>query len=70
MGYLMLTRRPGDAIDLTLTTPLPAGTRIVILVAALDHRNTRIGIDAPRSVVVDRHEITERKDLEVNGNVS
>lgn len=69
MSYLILTRRIGEAIDLTLTEDLPKGSTIEIMMVGLGSGQARIGIDAPRSVSVDRREITIRKQGEVDGNV-
>lgn len=68
MSYLILTRRIGEAIDLTLTEDLPKGSTIEIMMVGLGSGQARIGIDAPRSVSVDRREITLRKQGEVDGN--
>lgn len=68
MGYLILTRRPGEAIDLTLQTDLPKGTRLEMVVVNVDGNQVRMGIEAPVSVRIDRHEITLRRVMERNGN--
>lgn len=60
---LVLTLKRGRQIDITLED----GRRIEIY--GLDGF-MRLGIDAPRSIVVDRHEITERKEHEADGNVA
>jgi carbon storage regulator len=56
---LVLTRRPGEEIvidgDIRVTVVSVKGDRI------------RLGIDAPRSVVVDRQEIHERRRLRQTG---
>ena len=59
---LVLTRKPGELIDI--------GDSIVITVVDIQHHSNqvRIGIDAPKYVVVNRREITdaiaERKQRE------
>lgn len=58
---LCLNRRVGEEIDLTLTQSLPAGTRLKVAVVGAKRGQSQIGISAPRSVIVDRAEITARK---------
>jgi carbon storage regulator len=50
---LVLTRKPGELIDI--------GDSIVITVVEIQHHSNqvRIGIDAPKHVVVNRREITD-----------
>jgi carbon storage regulator len=67
---LILTRRTGEVIDVTLED----GRRIALTIMGVKGNQVRVGIDAPRTVVVDRAEITKRKWVEdhperVNGNV-
>lgn len=67
---LILTRKTGEGIDITLED----GRRITITQLGVKGNQVRYGIDAPRTVTIDRHEITERKWKEthremVNGNV-
>ena len=54
---LVLMRRPGEEIVCTL----PDGTEIVVVLLNLDRNRARLGIIAPREVIVDRREIHERK---------
>lgn len=67
---LILTRRSGEQIDITLED----GRRITIFQLGVQGGHVRYGIDAPRTVIVDRGEITKRKcngdhPDRVNGNV-
>lgn len=64
MSYLMLTRRPEEIIDLTLQEALPAGTTLEIVLTSIKGNQARFGINAPRSVRVDRREITLRREAE------
>jgi len=50
---LLLTRRIGESINI--------GDNISITVLGVQGRQVRIGIEAPKSVVVDRDEVTARK---------
>ena len=72
---LILTRYPGQIIDITLQEDLPAGTHMEIRVVGNDRgtNECRLDINAPRSVRIDRREITVRRELEehpelVDGN--
>ena len=60
---LILMRRPGEAICI--------GENITVTVVGLERNRVRIGINAPRNVVVDREEIAEKKrqalELPVDG---
>ena len=60
---LIFERFAGQMVDLTL----PSGEVIVIQILARNNHggSMRIGIDAPRNVLVDRREITLRKAREV-----
>jgi carbon storage regulator len=49
-------RRPGESIHI--------GPDIVVTLVALERNRARIGIEAPREVIIDREEIAERKRLE------
>jgi carbon storage regulator len=49
-------RRPGEAIHI--------GPDIVVTLVALERNRARIGIDAPRDIIVDREEIAEKKRFE------
>lgn len=50
---LILTRRPGEALRI--------GADIEVIVMAVNGGQVRIGVKAPRDVVVDREEIALRK---------
>ena len=50
---LVLTRKPGEAVKL--------GEDVTVVVLGVRGSQVRLGIDAPRSVAVDRTEIAERK---------
>lgn len=54
---LVITRRPVETIDITLED----NRRIEISVLGVLGNKVRLGIDAPKTVVVDRREISERK---------
>ena len=54
---LVLMRKPGEAIHI--------GRRIVVTLISLERNRARIGIDAPRDVIVDREEIALKKREEV-----
>ena len=49
---LILTRKAGESIRI--------GDNIVIKIVDLDGRHVKLGIEAPRSVAVNRQEIYER----------
>ena len=50
---LILTRRAGETLRI--------GDNVEVTVMAINGSQVRIGIKAPRDVVVDREEIAERK---------
>jgi len=50
---LILTRRAGESLKI--------GDDITVTVTSIKRNQVRIGIDAPRGVVVDREEISKRK---------
>jgi carbon storage regulator len=50
---LILTRRAGETLRI--------GEEVEVTVMAINGAQVRIGIKAPRNVVVDREEIAERK---------
>lgn len=58
---LIITRRPVEAIDCTLED----GRRITFTVLGVDGNQVRIGIAAAKTILVDRREISIRKDREV-----
>ncbi len=53
---LILTRRSGETLHI--------GDDVIVTVLAVKGNQVRIGINAPRSVAVDREEIFERKRSE------
>lgn len=53
---LILTRRVGEAIMI--------GKDIEVRVLGVQGRQIRLGVQAPKDVVVDREEVTQRKALE------
>jgi carbon storage regulator len=57
---LILTRRTGESLRI--------GDDIELTVMAVSGSQVRIGIKAPRNVVVDRQEIAERKQREHESN--
>ncbi len=64
---LIITRRTGEQIDITLED----GRRITFVQIGVKGDQVRYGISAPKTIVVDRAEITLRKDREIeeaNGN--
>lgn len=69
---LILTRRPGEIIDITLED----GRRIEIAFLSVIGNQMRVGIACDRNIMIDRREITKRKRDErrergeVNGNVA
>jgi carbon storage regulator len=56
---LILTRRPQETIRV--------GEDITITILAIEGNKVRVGIAAPRNVVVDREEVYERKQREIDG---
>ncbi len=50
---LILTRRPGERLCI--------GENVVVTILAVKGNQVRIGVEAPRSVAVDREEIHQRK---------
>jgi carbon storage regulator len=56
MGMLILTRRVGEAICI--------GNNVKVQIMGINGNQVRIGIEAPKDVVVDREEITARKAAE------
>jgi carbon storage regulator len=55
---LILTRRPQETIRV--------GDDITITILGVEGNKVRIGIAAPRNVVVDRQEVYERKQRELD----
>lgn len=53
---LILTRRPAESIHI--------GEEIVVTVLAVVGNQVRFGIEAPKSVTIDRAEVRERKQQE------
>ena len=60
---LILTRRTGESTDLTVP-PSTTETKMKMTILGVKGNQVRFGIAAPRSVIIDREEITERKKLE------
>lgn len=56
---LVLTRRVGESLRI--------GKDVTITVLGVKGNRLRVGIDAPKDVVVDRDEIAERKQREKEG---
>lgn len=57
---LILTRRVGEAINI--------GDAVTVTVMAVNGSQVRIGIKAPKEMIVDREEIAERRRLEREGS--
>lgn len=53
---LILTRRPGEAINI--------GNDIIVRVMSVSGNQVRVGVEAPSNIPVDREEIRVRKDAE------
>lgn len=53
---LILTRRVGESLVI--------GDNVVVNVLGVKGNQVRIGVDAPREVVVDREEVHDRKQAE------
>lgn len=58
---LILTRRPTEVINI--------GDTITVTVLSVVGNQVRIGIQAPKNIVIDREEITERKRKQDKGSV-
>lgn len=58
---LVLTRRIGETICI--------GADIKVTIMEINGNQVRVGIAAPRNVIVDREEITERKRLEARSGL-
>ena len=50
---LILMRRPGESIHI--------GPNIVVTLVGMERNRARIGIEAPRDIMVDREEIAAKK---------
>jgi carbon storage regulator len=59
---LILTRRPAETIYI--------GEQVTVTVLGVVGNQVRFGIEAPRSITIDRAEIYERKKRAAQGNVS
>jgi carbon storage regulator len=59
---LILTRRAGETLRI--------GDNVEVTVMAINGAQVRIGIKAPRNVVVDREEIAERKRRDRESSIS
>ena len=57
---LILTRRPGE----TLVLETASGELIKVTVLGVHANQVRIGVDAPKSISVDREEIYLKKQAE------
>jgi carbon storage regulator len=57
---LILSRRPNESLNI--------GLDIVVTVLAIAGNQVRIGIQAPRDVVIDREEVHRRKQIESNSS--
>jgi len=57
---LVLSRKTGEEVWLTLTEDLPAGTQLKVMVVDADRKATRLGFEAPKSVRIHRREVEER----------
>ena len=60
---LILTRRIGETLDITVPADADA-SKIQVSVLGVKGNQVRIGVNAPRAVVIDREEITARKAAE------
>lgn len=58
-SYLILSRKAGESI--TLQVPDSNGSTIGIHIDVLEQRN-KIGIEAPREVIILRHELISKVD--------
>jgi carbon storage regulator CsrA len=52
----MLTRKPGEKLIITT-----GDTQIVVMVGNIQGNQVSVGVQAPRSVTIDREEIAQRK---------
>jgi carbon storage regulator len=59
---LILTRRPAETIYI--------GEQVTVTVLGVVGNQVRFGIEAPRSITIDRAEIYERKKLAALGNAN
>lgn len=58
---MQLHRRVGETVVLTLTEPMPAGTRVVIEITDRRSHDVGLGFTADRSIMIDRGEVDARK---------
>jgi carbon storage regulator len=56
---LILTRRAGETVMI--------GDNVTVTVVGVNGTQVRLGINAPREMVVDREEVAERKKMEGAG---
>jgi carbon storage regulator len=56
---LILTRRMGESLKI--------GDNVTVTVMGVKGNQVRIGVQAPKDVIVDREEIAVRRDAERNG---
>jgi carbon storage regulator CsrA len=67
-GFLLLMRRVGEEIEVTLED----GRKIIFAIFGVRGNQVRVGINAAKTITVDRAEVAERKRRErgePNGNV-
>jgi carbon storage regulator len=50
---LVLTRKPGE----TIVLKLPTGEVVQVVVINIDHSRVRVGVEAPKDVVILRGEL-------------
>lgn len=58
---LVLMRKSGQSIDITT----PCGERIVVTVIAAFNGSAKVGVHAADNIVIDREEVTARKQAEL-----
>lgn len=59
---LVLTRRCGEEIDITVPAPDGAPVVIRVTVVAIDRTRIKLGFDAPRHVGILRGDVKQRDD--------
>jgi carbon storage regulator CsrA len=57
---LIITRRTGEVLDVTLED----GHRLEFVILGVKGNQVRVGVNARRTIIVDRHEISVRKRAE------
>jgi len=58
---LVLQQKRGDAVIITLTKPMPAGTRLEVTLVHAQDGKARIGYAADTSITIDREKIHRKK---------